>query len=134
MTNDVTIEKDSITLPTTHMTLERDTTTKIPVTLFDFELPYIDLIYGGEDDGRVVVLEQGEATIEEPDTLAIYQGLRMKYRQFEATIPEIATVYRDAKDFAKKAGLPAPGDAAARSRAAIVDHSGDKAKPKAKGK
>lgn len=113
----------AITLPIALVVIELSEYTKAPVHVFDYELPIIEAIFGSQDDGLWQLVEEGEIVLDEFDSATAYEGVKARWGKYEGESFDLRSVYRDARDFARKIGADEPTDARLRSRALIVDNT-----------
>ena len=122
-------EQDLTTIQSLVVVIDRDASTKLPTTIFDYELPYLDVIYG-EDHYEIV--QEDEVDVPNFDVLEAYEGMRQKYKRHENEFDDVRNVYPDVRAFAKAIGLPAPDAKSVRARSVVVDHRKPAAKAPAK--
>lgn len=125
-TTSTTAKADAVnseTLTSMVVLLDRDANTSLPATVFDYELPLLDIIYG-EDHYEVISEESIE--IEDFDVVEAYEGLRRKYQQHEAEFPDLRSVYPSAKAFGKAIGIAAPDNERRQPRSSVVNHRATK--------
>lgn len=79
----------------------RETSTSIPVSVFEYEIDVLKEIHG---EANVIETGREEETVEGLDAATAHDGLRRKYRGNEAAVLQ---VYRNPSVLAKASGLPA---------------------------
>lgn len=96
-------EFNRVVTPITLVTLliERDAATKIPTTVFEYEVPIIEEIHGA-DVVHVIEERAGETTLTAGEAHA---QLMAKYKTDEHRLI-IKSFFRDAKTLSRKSGLP----------------------------
>lgn len=93
---------ESSTMQLTALTaiIDHSAHVKIPVTVFEYELPVLEEIFGQEN---VLVTGEKTVTVERFNAAEAHAALLRKYRQNEA---EVRAVYRGPKSLAKESDLP----------------------------
>lgn len=93
--------KTMTTLTQVVLLIDRDASTKIPVTVFDYEQPLLEEIYGEE---LVHEVESKEVEVEDFDVQAAYDGLVSKYQTNAESDRVRKLFYPKARDLEKKLG------------------------------
>ncbi len=105
--------------------IDRDATTKLPATIFDYELPILEDLYG-EEQVFVVEDETKEVEVENFDLSAAFDGLVAKYKRTAEGDTARRRYFSKARDLEKKLGSAI--SAKSTSKPASDDDSVDKPK------
>lgn len=115
---------ETITLTQLVVIIDRDASTKLPATIFDYELPILQKIYGedeiaeySEEDVEVTAMSANEA----------HEALRRKYAQH---IDDVLSVYPRPAALAKASGLEVidEGNRGKLAQSTATDHKKEAAK------
>jgi hypothetical protein len=121
-------ELETVTLTQLVVIIDRDASTKLPATIFDYELPILQRIYG-EDQ----VAEESEEDVEVASMTAneAHEALRRKYAQH---IDDVIAVYPRPAALAKVSGLDVvdEGNRGKLAQSTVTDHKKLAPKPATK--
>lgn len=109
----------ALTLTFVLVLIERDSSTKIPAEVPEYELDIIERIYG---EDMIEVVERNERSVESFDAETALNALRNKYEKFEGIVD---AVFPSARAFARATGaeLGERSDVRREPQSLVVDHS-----------
>lgn len=97
------------------LVIDRDATTKLPVQIFDYELPIVEELYPPES---ISESKREAIEVENFDMAEVFAGLQNKYGRTAEGAEALKYAYRNERDFAKAV---ASSIAAAKDEAEQVD-------------
>jgi len=121
-------DEETVTLTQLVVIIDRDASLKLPATIFDYELPILEAIYGedqvyvdSEEDVEVAVMTANEA----------HEALRRKYAQH---VNEVLAIYPRPATLGKATSLEVvdEGNRGKLSQSAVTDHKKEAAKTASK--
>ncbi|MDH7548264.1 hypothetical protein [Stenotrophomonas geniculata] len=101
------------------LVIDRDATTKLPVQIFDYELPIVEELYPPESISEA---KREAIEVSNFDVAEVFAGLQNKYGRTEEGAEALKYAYRNDRDFAKAV---ASSIAAAKDEAALGDQEQD---------
>ncbi len=101
------------------LVIDRDATTKLPVQIFDYELPIVEELYPPES---ISESKREAIEVENFDITEVFAGLQNKYGRTAEGAEALKYAYRNERDFAKAV---ASSIAAAKDEAQQADQDGE---------
>jgi len=122
MTTETKQAEQEETIPLTQLTviIDRGADIKLPTTIFEYELPVLQAIYGEE---QVFVAEEEDVEVPTFTANEAHDALRRKYSQ-EQSLQAVLSVYPRPATLAKASGLEVDEDAGKGKlqQSAVTDH------------
>lgn len=117
-------EPELVTLTQLVVIIDRDASLKLPATIFEYELPILQAIYG---EDQVYVAEEDDVEVEAMTANEAHEALRRKYAQH---INEVLAIYPRPASLGKATDLDVvdEGNRGRLSQSAVTDHKKEAAK------
>lgn len=96
-----------ITLALLTLLIDRDSSTKVPVTVFDYERAILEELHGEE---LVYEVSAKDIEIKDFDVQKAYEGLKSKYQRNKESEIAFKRIYPNVRDLARRVGIKAASD------------------------